>query len=553
MIRAIRPNAMAQDDASLVVDWNVSPNVAYVVQLNPGSSACGVLLYDGNMTAIIASGAGLVGADQPVILYPYSGQTVGMVDVEVGWHLLLSTDGTESPRTIRIGPAVDLPDEIHPIYADDDLAVVRATAGVDDHAHYIDDVSVTCPLGLGVGLGAVAAVPIDGVALIGQVESITWTGTPYRASEQAVIRRHVAISPEPHVGPAPVVLPMVADDAAETDAITATSGNVLANDDDDLIVVAVNGITANVGVPVDGDSGGTFTIASDGAWIFDPGGDFVALEGSETANTSVTYHASDGAGEATATVTVTVTAATGSVLWTLADTTSAQWLDYGDAESLTWDGTGLAVFADKSGNSRHAVQSSATARPLDSAGLLSFNGSSHFLTHSVPQSLPSHIFWVIDTTSLQTGARCILNRIATAAPYPPGLYLGGQVNYRPELYWGATWTGAYSAAAARGLMLLECILTGTHAGWRINGGEAFLTAHGNAALSSWIATPTEYLPQSVAHKLGERAIINSAVDDALRWRIEGSFAHKWAALLGVTTLIDALPSVHPYKSSAPTV
>lgn len=304
MIRAIRPNAMAQDDASLVSGWNISPNVAYVVQLNPGSSACGVLVYSEDQTAIIASGAGLVGTDQPVILHPYFGQTIGMVDTDLGWHLLLATEGTEYPRTIRIGPAVDLPDEIHPIYADDDLSVVRATAGVDDHAHYIDDISVTCPLGFGAWIGDIARTPVDGTPVDGQTESITWIGTPNGTSDAAVIRRHVAIAPEPWADPpAP---PIVVDDTGTTASTATTAGNVLANDNTGLQVVAVNGLSASVGVAVDGDNGGTFVIAADGSWTFDPTGDFALLVGDETAETSVSYHASDGMSEAAATLNVTV-------------------------------------------------------------------------------------------------------------------------------------------------------------------------------------------------------------------------------------------------------
>jgi VCBS repeat-containing protein len=35
-------------------------------------------------------------------------------------------------------------------------------------------------------------------------------------------------------------------------------------------VVAVNGLAANVGVEVNGDYGGTFTINADGTWTFSP-------------------------------------------------------------------------------------------------------------------------------------------------------------------------------------------------------------------------------------------------------------------------------------------
>lgn len=306
MIRAIRPNAMAQDDATLISGWNVAPNLAYVLVLLPGPASCGVLLYDADGSTLIASGAALVGTAQPCALISQTGQTIGMVDADLGRHLLLTTTGTESPRTIRLGPAVDLPDEIHPVYGTDDLALARATAVIDAAAHNIDDITVTCPLGLGAGIGAVVSVPVDGVAVVGQVESITWTATSDGTTEQAVIRRHVAIAPEPVVEVTP---PTVADDTGTATHLAGTSGNVLTNDEAGLTVVGVNGMSGNVGIAVDGDNGGLFTIASDGAWAFDPNDDFALLEGAETAETSVTYHASDGAAEAMATLTVTVSRA----------------------------------------------------------------------------------------------------------------------------------------------------------------------------------------------------------------------------------------------------
>jgi len=266
-----------------------------------------MLIYDEGNT-LVASGAALVGADQPCVLLPQNGQTVGMVDAELGWHLLVTTTGTESQREIRISPSVDLPDEIHPAYADDGMGLARATAAIDEAAHYIDDVAVTCPLGLGAGLGDIANVPVDGAAVVGQVESVTWTATPDGTTEQAAIRRHVAIAPESYMEPVVPTPPSVADDTETTDSETATSGYVLANDATGLTVVAVNGLAANVGVEVSGSDGGIFTIASDGAWTFDPDGDFVDLEGVEYQGTSITYHASDGTSEAAATLTVNVTA-----------------------------------------------------------------------------------------------------------------------------------------------------------------------------------------------------------------------------------------------------
>lgn len=303
MIRAIRPSAMAQSEASMISGWNIAPNLAYTVVLLPGPASCGVLLYDEDGSTMIGTGAALTGTAQPCILIPQSGQTVGMVDADLGWHMLLTTIGTESQRTIRIGHAVDLPDEIHPVYGDDELALARATAAINAAAHYIDDVTVTCPLGLGAGLGDVVSVPVDGVAVVGQVESVTWTATPDGTTETAVIKRHVPIAPEAAVE---IIPPTVADDTGTATHLVGTSGNVLANDESGLTIVAVNGLSANVGVTVAGDNGGSFVINSDGSWTFNPDGGFALLEGAETADTSVTYHASDGTAEAMATLTVTV-------------------------------------------------------------------------------------------------------------------------------------------------------------------------------------------------------------------------------------------------------
>lgn len=302
MIRAHRISATAQDDPSLVSAWNVAPNIAYDLRLLPGTISCGVLLYNAD-GQLVASGAALTGTGQPCILIPQTGQTIGMIDAELGWHLLLTTTGEEAQRTIRINPSVDLPDEIHPIYADDDLALARATARIDSSAHYIDDVTVSCPLGLGAGLGDVASVPVDGAAMVGQVESVMWAGKPNGAQEQAVMRRHVAIAPAAFVE---IVPPVVTDDAGATTNIAPISGNVLANDAIGLTVAAVNGLSSNVGVVVDGDNGGVFVIASDGAWTFDPEADFASLGQAETQTTAATYHASDGVAESMGTLSVVV-------------------------------------------------------------------------------------------------------------------------------------------------------------------------------------------------------------------------------------------------------
>ncbi len=418
MIRAIRPRAMAQDDASMIAGWNISPNTEYTLLLTPGASACGVLLFNSDMSVLIASGAALVGTEQPCVLVSQS-VAVGMLDVDLGWHLLVTTTGTESQRTIRLGPAVDLPDEIHPIYADDDLAVARATAGVDDHAHYPEDISVSCPFGFGAWIGDVARTPVDGSALDGQTESITWAGTPNGASDSVVIRRYVPIAPEAFVEIAP---PTVANDAGTATHLGGTSGNVLTNDASGLSVSAVGGLSSNVGIAVAGDNGGKFTISADGSWTFDPDGDFALLEGSETANTSVTYHASDGTAEATATLTVTVSHANTAPVAvddtgeTTADATTSGNVLTNDTDS-DLDALTVSQVAGSAANVGVAVAGSLGGLfTIGSDGAWTFNPNSEFSSLSGEQTATTSVSYHVSDGAAEDEGMLTVTVSATIAP-----------------------------------------------------------------------------------------------------------------------------------------
>ncbi len=104
----------------------------------------------------------------------------------------------------------------------------------------------------------------------------------------------------------------VANDEAGMGGINA---DLLLNDvdidGDTLTITGVNGDTASVGKAIaggtiDGKAGGMFTIHANGAWSFDPNGDFDDLAPGNTRTTSVGYTASDGSFTDTATLTVTV-------------------------------------------------------------------------------------------------------------------------------------------------------------------------------------------------------------------------------------------------------
>jgi hypothetical protein len=54
-------------------------------------------------------------------------------------------------------------------------------------------------------------------------------------------------------------------------------------------------------------------------------------------------------------------------LWSLAEITTAPWLDAADASTITESGGAVSQWDDKSGNARHASQSSSSIRPGISA------------------------------------------------------------------------------------------------------------------------------------------------------------------------------------------
>ncbi|WP_419342739.1 retention module-containing protein [Achromobacter sp. PD1] len=100
--------------------------------------------------------------------------------------------------------------------------------------------------------------------------------------------------------------PLVVDHITE-----GVLGNDRDPDGDAIRVSQVNGADADVGKPVVGSNGGTFTLNADGTYTFNPGTAFQYLNDGQTATTSIKYTVSDAQGAtSTATLTITVTGQT---------------------------------------------------------------------------------------------------------------------------------------------------------------------------------------------------------------------------------------------------
>lgn len=216
------------------------------------------------------------------------------------------------------------------------------------------------------------------------------------------------------------------------------------------------------------------------------------------------------------------------------------WLDASDPSTvLNAGGTSasggekVATWVDKSGNSRSAVQSSDASRPLVVSGglnglqVVGFNGSGQ----------------ILDTPSMFMGNTAIIVAQRSNVAQPVGEHPYGSGISRG--LWG-TYGPGYS----------------THLNYRIDGVALPSGADPDAAVGSPKLVSGLNRTNSISYVLSlgsgfpafqplngfiaEVVIVDSAVSDSDRQKIEGYLAHKWG-------LAGNLPVDHPYKTSAPTL
>jgi hypothetical protein len=247
----------------------------------------------------------------------------------------------------------------------------------------------------------------------------------------------------------------------------------------------------------------------------------------------------------------TAATATPSTLWTPANLGGlALWLDAADSSTVVQSAGSVSQWNDKSGNGRHAVQTTAANQPaydaagLNSRGAIVWPNVANGRTLTVP-AFAAQDWWF--ATRYADGTR------STWIAGNQGLFAGANTS---ESFIGLIAAGSGSATYANG---------GYPTG-RINGGaEASMlgrtilpmpasvvhSRRADALLSSagWnLGLDRTYtsLNRGWSGPIGEVVVTGSAPSDADRQRLEGYLAHKW----GTTTL---LPADHPYKTAPPRV
>jgi hypothetical protein len=246
--------------------------------------------------------------------------------------------------------------------------------------------------------------------------------------------------------------------------------------------------------------------------------------------------------------------------WTPSQLTTALWLDISDSTTITTVSGGVSEWRDKSGNLRHAGQSSVTLRPtitnnaLNNLPLIVFDGVNDFMdiptTILQTQSKPSFFYVFVrnnagstdgyspeitfnSTNNGDNGSFHYVKSNGTGASYP--MYTaGGWGNYD-----GA---GSYTNGSAEIISFATLTSTSTYTVYK-NG-----TVEGSAAAGNALTTFTGFrLAQQQGARtsgisFGEIVLVLNATT-ANRESIEGYLAWKWG-------IQSKLPSNHPYKSGA---
>lgn len=260
----------------------------------------------------------------------------------------------------------------------------------------------------------------------------------------------------------------------------------------------------------------------------------------------------------------------GSSLWTPAKIATSVWLDASDSASLTTVSNIVSEWRDKSGNARHATQTTDSYRPTYSASAfngkpgLSFDGIDDFLV--APATMSGTDFTLAAayaptaTAIASTGGDCIASLSAAGVEANGYFHLVYRSNITNKLRWLTTTDGitgamsiAYpSATATTAPVIATAWRSPTETALALNGevqsnasdtegvGSA-VYANARFEVGRYYYASTEYCGN---FQIGEILVLIGAASLMTRQRLEGYIAHKWG-------LTANLPATHPYKVAPP--
>ena len=251
---------------------------------------------------------------------------------------------------------------------------------------------------------------------------------------------------------------------------------------------------------------------------------------------------------------------------TLFNIKTALWLDAADSSSVIITSGAVSQWNDKSGNGRHAQQSSSSNRPTYTTAGQNNLGTIVFDNTSLAKYLDIATTEIITRGNSNFGifaaykARVAASGYGTLfGNYPSGLfalYFGGiPVAHAQYLVpWGIYIDGYIDADLGSYTQNKNYLISATRTSGQISGRTDGTQKQTVGSSSSFYSTPvptnwkigvSTNNTESAFMDLYELICINGTVDFVTVEKIEGYLAHKW-------NLTASLPNDHPYKNSAPT-
>ena len=243
--------------------------------------------------------------------------------------------------------------------------------------------------------------------------------------------------------------------------------------------------------------------------------------------------------------------------WTLADLGAAYLcdLDASDASTITKDGSNQTTeWRDKSGNGRHARQPTASNAPIHTGTTVDSGANAGARIMQFAQSGATGLPGTFDLAVVSTPNAAGSHRTMLAKP--------GGTHHHVILDAGNSNLGTYSTVAFRQAgtltwastlrQLWATIPTGTDIEMALDGGPLQAESGENLEVISADLTLFNFSGGGQSWgKINQIVFMSPGRLAAEREKVQGLLAWKWDAINGNTTLVDALPAGHTYKSVSP--
>lgn len=244
-----------------------------------------------------------------------------------------------------------------------------------------------------------------------------------------------------------------------------------------------------------------------------------------------------------------------SQLWNPSFISTSLWLDASDSSTITESGGLVSQWNDKSGNNRHVTQPTQSNRPTKVLDSIVFNGVNNFLITPVLPRIYG-LFLVIKPTNTITNLtpyQVVLSCIDFPAYIAFGEATGFFGNEIITIFDDVT-TTSFSRQAVSVNNLPSIDNSSYHIQSFVDKTNWFVGQDGSYDLRDLSIGDREGLSSSGYYisiltngfngSIAEMILLDTAVSDTERQKIEGYLAHKW----GVTA---NLPISHPYKNGQP--